>query len=1667
MSTRNTRSTGTTPNDQTPDIAQLVAQQVQNAILSIVTLVTAIIDNRQRNDGRRGGEGIRGSNQECTYKTFMSCKSREFYAKEGAVRLLSWIDNRSLYSTLVNARRIVSYHTSIQCAPYEALYGRKCRSPLSWVEIGDRQLTGPDIIQESTDKIIVIKDRLKAARDRQKSYADNCRKPLEFQVGDKVLLKVSPWKGLVRSGKIEVFRLVTDHQICIPPEVQKNFISFSELSISSSSIAESVKMADSDVNHRLWKDCMTYSHRVFELNKENQQLSAEKSYLEMKIVELEKSVLFRKKIANLEVQLSDERSAFKRKEHLLKSEIKGFEQMITELKNKTFAKNDFEEEKRVFEMEIRKLTRSLSEWSSDIMKEQIMSSNLKKKLDETVEEKNLLSAMVKDLEDIVFKVNLNEPKSPDVIVQSPYVDYADSMCSFKTAPSSLHADVSSTSCFTPSNLIRTSNLFYDHQIDGSGKNHSKNGKFVWRVKGSTPNVDKPKLFVPKQNVQKNNGFKAKSFVKSDPIYSVHHMIRLSQKKICCYYCGTNNFVRKESSESWYGTYSIPNYKPTSSNKRGSTFKWIPKSVVFFRKNRFKVLDLMATGVNAKDEIIHHDSARFGRFGHILEAVFACLVKLPIRIIHFPNWIFISRFGTLESPNRNSSKSRIGSFVSRDGYSYPDSVNLFPESEPKPSSELELVRLPNRKFELPYRDFTFPQSGLGIFPALDFLFEIFEFLKRGFKCGSSVESKNTIYSKLIHLVRTRSEVARTEVTPYLPAYDFEKPYDMFSHEQRARAAIDKRALTLLTMVLPNDMFARVDSCKDGRSIWLGIELQMQGGDKALEGQKENAMNALGLEKNKYEVNVKFLKRLNKLWQSVTISIQVSQNLGQLGLHDLYGMMLPHEETLFGKTEKKIDPPTLALMANRGSSSHENYTVEEPVVLDDGLTEQEMFPLENSFALMATFRGNLQRFNRFRQGPQFVGGQSSQGGYQSRENFQRNDQARSNNYQKRDSSGYNHQGSYQDRGQGYNNNQQQQRDQDYNSNNYHGNIGYVGCKIGLYPRSQVGGQSEDKGKVKVDYKVKISYRSSDLYTSKSSVNYRSFSSSITLLVEMTEPVDYHTLWKNYMTYSQRVFELNQENLNFSSDKSLLEMKIVDLEKLIHSEEGQESENSKLSNQITELQQSLSISNAKNAELILKVINLENLLSNERSVVTSLKIDLQNEHDELLKHSFGNAQNLKLVTSLRKENECLQKKVHELDEDKKVFENKLISSHSRVIELSNQVNDFEKIVIIERSNFEKERRAFEAKINELSLKKSVFDKPKDNEIFKEFSESNCYVNCCYDDDDSNSYDGMNVFDSFDSCSNKKNVVDSDLIDFEKMLQDERKVVEDERKVFEEERKVFEKERKSFDLKSEKLSKKISDLERQIVSDRKDFEKKKSVFESQKKDLKKKSFRVERDRCVEFNFEEETKGFEKERKSFEQKSVHFRKRIANLEVQLSDERSAFKRKEHLLKSEIKGFEQMVVELKNKTFEISNFEEEKSVFEMEIRKLTRSLTELSSDIMKEQIISSNLKKKLDETVEEKNLLSAMVKDLEDIVFKVNLNEQKSPDVIVQSPYVDYADSVCSFETATSSLHAYVSSSKCFTPSNQIRTSNLFYDHQIDGSGKNYSKKGKFVWRVKGVGLCV
>ncbi|GJZ11912.1 putative reverse transcriptase domain-containing protein [Tanacetum coccineum] len=94
-----------------------------------------------------------------------------------------------------------SYHTSIKVVSFKALYGCKCRSPIFWAEVRDVQLTGPEIVRETTEKIIQIKQRIQVARDRHKSFADRNKKPREFKVGEMVMLKVSPWKGVIRFGK--------------------------------------------------------------------------------------------------------------------------------------------------------------------------------------------------------------------------------------------------------------------------------------------------------------------------------------------------------------------------------------------------------------------------------------------------------------------------------------------------------------------------------------------------------------------------------------------------------------------------------------------------------------------------------------------------------------------------------------------------------------------------------------------------------------------------------------------------------------------------------------------------------------------------------------------------------------------------------------------------------------------------------------------------------------------------------------------------------------------------------------------------------------------------------------------------------------------------------------------------------------------------------------------------------------------------------------------------------------------------------------------------------------------------------------------------------------------------------------------------------------------------
>nr|GFC93172.1 putative reverse transcriptase domain-containing protein [Tanacetum cinerariifolium] len=112
---------------------------------------------------------------------------------------MGWVNHLPLIEFSYNN----SYHASIKAAPFEALYGRKCRSPVCWAEVREAQLIDPEIVQETTDKIIQINQTFQAARYRQKSYsyANLKRKPMKFQVKDRVILKVSPWKGVVHFRK--------------------------------------------------------------------------------------------------------------------------------------------------------------------------------------------------------------------------------------------------------------------------------------------------------------------------------------------------------------------------------------------------------------------------------------------------------------------------------------------------------------------------------------------------------------------------------------------------------------------------------------------------------------------------------------------------------------------------------------------------------------------------------------------------------------------------------------------------------------------------------------------------------------------------------------------------------------------------------------------------------------------------------------------------------------------------------------------------------------------------------------------------------------------------------------------------------------------------------------------------------------------------------------------------------------------------------------------------------------------------------------------------------------------------------------------------------------------------------------------------------------------------
>ena len=109
--------------------------------------------------------------------------------------------SRDKYLPLVEFFYNNSYQSTVGMAPYEALYRRKCRSPVHWDEVGERKYLGPELVEQATEAIKKIQERLKTSQNRQKSYADQQRRPFEFEVGEKVFQKKSSMRGIMRFGK--------------------------------------------------------------------------------------------------------------------------------------------------------------------------------------------------------------------------------------------------------------------------------------------------------------------------------------------------------------------------------------------------------------------------------------------------------------------------------------------------------------------------------------------------------------------------------------------------------------------------------------------------------------------------------------------------------------------------------------------------------------------------------------------------------------------------------------------------------------------------------------------------------------------------------------------------------------------------------------------------------------------------------------------------------------------------------------------------------------------------------------------------------------------------------------------------------------------------------------------------------------------------------------------------------------------------------------------------------------------------------------------------------------------------------------------------------------------------------------------------------------------------
>ena len=188
---------------------QKLAELFMNQIVSLHGVLVSIISDRDPRFTSRSWKGLMNElcvklNLSTTFHPQTDGQSgRTIQTLEDMLRscVLQFKGHWNEYLPLAEFTYNNSYHSSIEMSPYEALYGKQCCTPLCWNETGKRKLLGPEIVQTTVDKVNVIRARLKAAQDRQKSYADKHRKDLESEVEDRVFLRLSPWKGVVRFGK--------------------------------------------------------------------------------------------------------------------------------------------------------------------------------------------------------------------------------------------------------------------------------------------------------------------------------------------------------------------------------------------------------------------------------------------------------------------------------------------------------------------------------------------------------------------------------------------------------------------------------------------------------------------------------------------------------------------------------------------------------------------------------------------------------------------------------------------------------------------------------------------------------------------------------------------------------------------------------------------------------------------------------------------------------------------------------------------------------------------------------------------------------------------------------------------------------------------------------------------------------------------------------------------------------------------------------------------------------------------------------------------------------------------------------------------------------------------------------------------------------------------------